>query len=117
MGRIAQKFYDSTAFVEVIVGCDAICAFCPYNKEDECHREEDSPQKVKHQDLKVMAKLGLKPKTMLSTDEARARIRKGLTTQDLFCICQGCEWLSLGYCIEGLRQLKNRKEAIPKELS
>jgi hypothetical protein len=117
MGRIAQKFYDSTTSVEVIVGCDAICAFCPYNKGGECHREEDSSQKVKCQDLKVMAKLGLKPKTVLSTDETRIRIRKELTAQDLFCICQGCEWLSLGYCVEGLEQLENGGKTISRELS
>jgi len=106
MERIAQKFYNPATSLEVVVGCDAICDFCPYNKAGECCREEGSSQKVDQQDLEVMAKLGLKPETRLSSHEARARIKESFSAQDLSCICQGCEWLNFGYCAKGLEQLK-----------
>ncbi len=107
MQRIAQKFYDPATLLEVVVGCDAICDFCPYNKAGECCRGEGSSQKVDQQDLEVMAKLGLKPETRLSSDEARARIKESFSVQDLSCICGDCEWLNLGYCTEGLNRLKS----------
>jgi hypothetical protein len=107
MQRIAQKFYNPATLLEVVVGCDAICDFCPYNKASECCRGEGSSQKVDQQDLEVMAKLGLKLETRLSSDEARARMKESFSVQDLSHICQGCEWLDLGYCAEGLSRLKS----------
>ena len=107
MQRITQKFYNPATLLEVVVGCDAICNFCPYNKASECCRGEGSSRKVNQQDLEVMAKLGLKPETRLSSGEVRARIEESFSAQDLFCICQDCEWWNLGYCAEGLSKLKS----------
>jgi hypothetical protein len=95
----------SPLIVKVIDRCDIICSACPHNKGNECHKEDDSEQRVKSQDLNVAQRLSLEIGDEVSSQELWAMVKERLSPEDLLQICHGCEWLGLGYCIEGLRGL------------
>jgi hypothetical protein len=96
----------TSPLIKVIDECDVICSACPHNKNNECHKDEDSERRVKSRDLKVMHSLGLRRGDEITPQMLWEMIKERLTPVAMLEICHGCEWLELGYCLEGLKRLK-----------
>jgi hypothetical protein len=112
MSRIVERLRAHPhTLIEVVTAADDICSPCPFLDDGRCRQKgAQSEEAVRHRDLAVMARLGLATadKTTWSGIEERLRLR--MKPQDLNEICGDCQWLSLGYCAEGLEQLGDRGE-------
>ena len=107
MGKVVEELNSNSAFpITFTAECDIICASCPHNKDNKCLKRADSDWKVRNQDSEVLQRLGFKVGAQVPAGKAWARIRDKLTVRDMAEICRGCEWLELGYCIEGLERLQ-----------
>ena len=107
MGKVAEELRVNSTFpITILTECDVICASCPHNKDNKCCKKPYSELKVKARDLEVLRRIGLTTGTHISLGTIWARIKKRLTPEDLVLICQGCEWLELGYCTKGLEVLE-----------
>lgn len=79
--------------IEIIDECDIICSRCPYNNGGICQKRQDSFQKVRDTDLRVLKKLGLKKGMKLKAKDifflANEKLKNISDIQD---ICGDCEW-------------------------
>jgi hypothetical protein len=109
MSRIVEQLQSSPlTVVEIVREPDDICTSCPFIKDNACHhRGPQSEEAVRHRDLAAMAKLGLVSGDKLPWNGVVGRIRNRLNVEDLEQICLDCEWLPLGYCVEGIKALQN----------
>jgi hypothetical protein len=62
-------------------------------------------RKVKDIDRRVMERLGIKPGDRFKASELYALVKEKIKPGDINEICQGCEWLNLGFCPRGLANL------------
>ena len=107
MSKVVQRLRSDASFpITLVVGCDAICASCPHNKEGKCLEGADSDAEVTMLDSEFLDRLGFEAGTQIRAGEAWERVKERLTPGDLAEICRDCEWLGLGYCAEGLRRLR-----------
>ena len=107
MGKVVEELSsNSTIPITIIAECDVICTSCPHHKGNKCLKKVDSEWKVENRDLEVLQRLGFEVGAQMPAGEAWTRIRGKLTVKDVAEICQGCEWLELGYCAEGLERLE-----------
>lgn len=91
---------DSTV-IEVIGATDDICGPCPKRRGELC---TDQP-KIAALDLAHSKALGVRAGDQLTWGQAKARIRSLVKPGELAQLCSGCQWLSLGYCEESLKEL------------
>lgn len=103
MENVAQLFRSNGAIFSIINTADSICSACPYNKDGNCAKEQDSERRVRSKDLQVIDRLGLAVGDELRSDELLKLIKERISPADMTKICQGCEWLNLGYCTDGLK--------------
>lgn len=79
--------------VELIAAKDMICSYCPHNGKTDCQLAEDSAQKIRSMDLKVLEKLnlneGLKDKAQNLLQLTKTKIK---TYYDIQEICGNCRW-------------------------
>ena len=107
MGKVAKELHLNSTFpITILTERDTICASCPHNKANKCRKKADSELKVRARDWEVLQRLGLETGTQLSAGATWTKVKERLIPDDLVEICQGCEWLELGYCAEGLEGLK-----------
>ena len=107
MGKAVEELrFDPTLPITLVVGCDAICADCPHNRNGKCLKEADSEAKVISLDLVLLSKLGFEVGDEVSTSEAWERIKERITSEDMADLCRDCEWWILGYCVQGLERIK-----------
>ncbi len=112
MGKVVEELSsDSTLPITFIAECDIICASCPHNKENKCLKGADSEWRVRKQDLEVLRRLGFGVGDQVLAGEAWVRIKARLSVGDISEICQDCEWLELGHCVEGLERLETGRTA------
>lgn len=98
--------------IEVIASPDEICAACPHLQSSGCRLNgERSEAEMVEQDLVVIQGLGLKVGDRLRWVDLLERIRNSISGDDLPAICGTCRWLPLGYCREGINQLRHPFEA------
>ena len=93
--------------VEVTDAPDYVCLACPYLGVDGCQLQDaDSERRTGEQDRAVMARLGVVRGDSLPWSEVLSRIRLAVASGDLDGLCPDCPWLALGYCKQGLDQLR-----------
>jgi uncharacterized protein len=94
-------------WVEVVEAPDAFCAACPHLAPAGCSLSgAPSEEGMQAQDRHVLALLGLQPGTRVRWREVLDRIRASVKGSDLPGICGSCRWLPLGYCRDGIDQLR-----------
>ena len=105
MDGIAERLRSSPeTLIEIVCQPDDICSCCPFFGEKGCEYEGPSSEKNRRgQDKAVIERLNIKAGDKLNWLEVRGMIRRAISLQDLEKICQDCQWLPLGYCVEGLR--------------
>lgn len=92
--------------IEVVDGCDDICRACPNMRDGTCYRGDEKPNgTVREIDRRVLERLGVRPGDRLRSAELYARIGEKIRPDDIGEICNGCEWLRLGFCRHGLAGL------------
>jgi len=108
MTKIVDQLSPST-LIEVSSKPDAICAPCPFLGEKGCQeRGSESEEVVRNRDLAVMKRLNIVAGDRITWSEIEERIRSSISPEDLVDICQDCQWLPQGYCVEGLKRLRDR---------
>ncbi len=106
MEKVISDINSGSYSIKIITGCDVICSVCPFRKNNKCYKEKDSERRVKKRDLEVMKRLKVKIGDEFPPKKLWALVAKRIVPSDIPIICKGCEWLSLGYCIEGLLKLR-----------
>ena len=101
-------------WVEVLASPDVVCGACPHQQTSGCTLNGDrSEEEMRDQDLVVLEKLDLEAGSHVRWGEILERIRRSVGGDDLPSICGKCRWLPLGYCREGINQLRNPFEDPP----
>jgi uncharacterized protein len=86
---------------------DHICEACPNLKGGCTLRGPDFEQHIVSQDRHVLSLLGLKVGEEVTWTKVLNRIGLTMRGEMLGEICGGCQWLSLGYCQEGIERLRH----------
>lgn len=112
MAAIHQRLADDPSQrVEIIAAPDAMCGACPHLLTTGCALHGAGLEHaMQAQDRDVLARLELHEGDRLTWAEILDRIRMSLTGESLTNICGQCQWLSLGYCREGLDLLRARTQ-------
>ena len=112
MAAIHQQLADDPSqWVEIIVAPDAICSACPHLVPSGCSLHgTDSEHAMQAQDRDVLARLDLHEGDHITWAEVLDRIRTSLTGESLTNICGRCQWLSLGYCRDGIDVLASQTQ-------
>ncbi|PKK81821.1 MAG: biotin--[acetyl-CoA-carboxylase] ligase [Thermoplasmata archaeon HGW-Thermoplasmata-2] len=106
MGRIvaALKCNPNTRIL-VVEGCDDICAFCPSRKGSACFlKGRESDMEIREQDAEVLARLETAAGSEIRAGDLPRIVASQIKPSDLKTICRGCDWLTLGFCEEGIRK-------------
>ena len=108
MDGIAERLRSfPETLIEIVRQPDDVCSPCPFLGERGCQdKGPGSEERKRDQDKAVMDRLNIKAGERVSWLEVRERMRSSISPEDLKEICQDCEWLPLGYCGEGLEELK-----------
>ena len=108
MTKIVEQLQPSTS-IEICTKPDDICAPCPFLGKKGCQeRGPESENEVRNRDLAVMSRLNIVAGDRVTWADVKERIRRSISPEDLVDICQDCQWLGQGYCVEGLRRLRGR---------
>jgi len=79
--------------IEVITECDDICIKCPHQKDGVCIKEQDSADKIRDMDERVLRKAGIDMGDKGTADELIGRVNERLKEiNDIQPICGDCEW-------------------------
>ena len=91
--------------IDVTFQADHICAPCPHRRGSGCAKSEQ----ISTLDTRHAAALELRDGDCLSWGDAQARIRAQVPPGALAGLCAGCQWLELGLCEAGLRDLHKQR--------
>ena len=107
MAGIADQLRSSPQMlIEIVCQPDDICSSCPFLGDRGCQdKGPNSEKRRRGRDRAVIHRLNTKAGDKLSWLEIKKRIRPSISPRDLDEICQDCEWLPLGYCAQGLKEL------------
>jgi len=98
---------DPSQGVEIIAAPDVLCSACPHVSTTGCLLHgAGSEHAMQAQDRDVLARLDLQEGDRMAWAEILNRIRTSLSGASLTNICGQCQWLSLGYCRDGLELLR-----------
>ena len=112
MAVIHQQLADDPSqWVEIIVAPDAICSACPHLVPSGCSLHGGgSEDAMQAQDRDVLARLDLHEGDHMTWAGILDRIRTSVTGESLTNICGQCQWLSLGYCRDGIDLLASQTQ-------
>ncbi len=107
MKEIVEEIKDVTVdfSIQVVVGLDETCAFCPNKGEGYCNSPK-SDAFVVNLDEKVISHLGIKDGGEYKKSELVSLVASKVEPEDLEYLCEGCSWLAYGVCKEGIANLK-----------
>lgn len=94
--------------IKIVNQTDTICKACPHQSFNRCEFSAQSNNNIIKMDNMVLELLGIKPNTELSYLEVLKLLSIKIKKEDLFEICSNCQWLSLGYCIEGISTISTK---------
>lgn len=107
MRRVSEVFHSAPdAPIVLITRCDVICASCPHNIDDKCRKSPDAASRIKDKDAAILKKIGFRANSRTTPREAWEKVKERFTPEDITAMCGHCQWLELGYCIEGLTRLR-----------
>ena len=109
MAAIHRILFDHPeTLVEIVDGTDAVCSACPYRQPSGCTLNGDrSEEELRTQDHVVLRRFGLTVGSHVQWQDILNRIRSSMQGDDLAFICGSCRWLPLGFCREGIDQLRS----------
>jgi uncharacterized protein len=99
--------------VRVMAMPDDICLACPNLKMNGCNLKGPGFENLmRSQDRVVMSRLGIQEGETFSWHEILERIGQRMRGDMLPSICGDCPWLPLGYCQEGIEELRSGRKAM-----
>ena len=102
MQRIVNRIRENPSIeIEVINNVDDICSKCPHNIENICSKPGSN---VEEFDKEIIERLEIDIGRKLESKSLLDLVEKRIQPEELPIICEGCEWLELGFCQEGLRK-------------
>jgi hypothetical protein len=109
MSRIVDQMRSSPeGLIEIVAEPDDICTPCPFLEEKGCQEKgPESEELVRRRDHTVMGMLNVVAGERITWAELKKRIRSSISPEDLEEICRDCQWLPQGYCMEGLKKLRD----------
>ncbi|MHB9112032.1 MAG: DUF1284 domain-containing protein [Thermoleophilia bacterium] len=109
MARLVHRLENSPeTSIQVVNGADDVCSACPHMDEGKCIRPD---QRVDELDQRVRAQLGFDKGYSASWSSILDIIRDRIDPFRLEVVCDGCRWLDLDYCTNGLASLARVKAA------
>lgn len=106
-----KKIYTKVIFentkINLILDPDEICKSCPNLINSMC-KFEDKVKKLDTKLLEFLKKNGFTNFHNILPSEVYTILTK-LSIEEFENICRDCEWFKLGYCKEGLINLKKQK--------
>ncbi len=87
--------------IEVVDGVDDICSECPHNVENRCNKPGSNVERF---DREIIGRLRVDIGGKAEAKNLLKLVEKKIRPEELSEICEGCEWLGLGFCEEGLRK-------------
>lgn len=107
MGRVLREFQsDLNIPLMLVTECDLLCAACPHRQEGECRKSDGAAARIEAKDSNILIKLGYRVNELTTPAEAWQRVKANISVEELNAMCSRCDWLSLGYCREGLAKLR-----------
>ena len=107
MRRVSEDFRNKPdAPIVLVTRCDIICASCPHIGQDECRKSPDAASRIQDKDTAILKKLGFRADSQTTPGEAWEKVKERFTPGDITTMCGRCQWLELGYCVEGLTHLR-----------
>lgn len=98
-----MKKTNQPLHLKIIIGQDELCKNCPHDGDDICLSNNSLVQKI---DEEVIKKLQLKPNKVYEKEFLLKKTAKHIHPNDLETICNGCQWLEMGVCKEGIKRLQ-----------
>ncbi len=103
LARIADAVRTGPGLqLEIVEGCDDICAFCPHRKADACAKSPASDQEIREFDSTVLERTGLSAGTVMASGNlfrlVNGRVGQERERRDL---CGDCEWVGVCLWIKG----------------
>lgn len=103
MARLKEMLQEAPDTpVQVVIGSDEICSFCPHMDAGNCTRPG---QRAIDLDRRALAALKLPEGSSGTWSNFMDVICDNLTDSNLTGICEGCNWLDLGFCSKGIAEL------------
>ncbi|GKX27771.1 hypothetical protein SH1V18_02510 [Vallitalea longa] len=96
--------------VRVIDDIDILCSACPNRKgEKYCtNKDTEANKRIKQMDHLVLDILDIQPYSLHNWTELQKKIALDFKLEHLNKLCKNCEWRQLGYCRQGLLDLKEK---------
>lgn len=88
-------------------GLDSICQACPHQLPQNRCDQQNLIQTLDHNHSHA---LDLEGVSAITWADAKQRIKENISPSLLEVICQGCQWLSYGWCKNALVKLKEENE-------
>jgi len=109
MWQMRELLFSSPDQLQIVDSPDEVCQVCPWLRGDGCYwGEREAEAEVRERDRGAIAKLRLKVGAIYNWQEILQRLKSSLSEDDLISLCSSCQWFSSGYCLEGLRGLKQK---------
>ena len=87
--------------IEIVNGVDDICSVCPHNVENRCNKPGSN---VEQFDKEMVDRLEVDIGRKVEAEILLNLVEKKIQPEQLSEICEGCEWLELGFCEDGLHK-------------
>lgn len=107
MTRVHARVFFNGSLLELASGPDDICRVCPKLSDGRC-----GSSRISSKDASVLDMLSLQPGNVISAKEVYDRVAAAISVEDVSRICSRCKWLGLGYCTEGLAELKSKSAPV-----
>lgn len=88
--------------LKLVAGADDVCRACPNYNFDQCRLETDTQLSADAIDRRVLKRVDLKTGEIYRVKDLLSRVALDIRPAELISICDGCMWLELGWCAEGL---------------
>ncbi|MCM8814962.1 MAG: DUF1284 domain-containing protein [Candidatus Omnitrophica bacterium] len=97
---------DPELKVNLVMGGDDICAFCPYFSNMKCVKKSDSEIILRDKERRIISIMDVDIPSSAKLSELYKKIRDRFAVDMLDNLCKDCQWYSMGDCKTGLRMLK-----------
>jgi hypothetical protein len=109
MARLVDRLGGSPdTEVQIVTGADDVCAACPHMSGGICNRHD---KLVADLDVSVRSRLGFDDGHRATWSEILQSIRDNIDPFRLEDVCEGCSWLDLDYCTNGLADVTGAQTA------
>ncbi|MCM8821307.1 MAG: DUF1284 domain-containing protein [Candidatus Omnitrophica bacterium] len=92
--------------VNLVIGEDDICLFCPHLSNSNCLKKPDSEIVLQKKEQKIVSLLNVDTSDTVILSVLYEKMREKFTLNMLDNLCSDCQWYSMGDCKKGFKNLK-----------